>query len=109
MFLIVWVLPEELFESTLRIFAALGFLLLVAMMIGITLSDSKDRRYALEIPKGSQRHIGVSQISLLQRISATIECPNCDGNLALEDISEDLIYICRYCGANGIIEIDFLT
>lgn len=107
MFLVVLVLPDSVFGSTPRVFAVAGFMGFVVMMVGVTYSDYKDRRYALEIPKGSRSHVGVSQISLLQRVSAAIECPKCHGNLVMEDIGEDMVYTCRYCGASGMIEIVF--
>ena len=109
MVLAVLVLPESLFEVTDRIYAVLGFIGMVIMMMWVAYSDFKDRRYALKVPEGSRSNVGVSQISLLRRVSAPIECPRCGGNLITEDIGEDMVYTCRYCGASGIIDIVFLT
>ena len=98
--LIIWGWPTIYPEI-----AWLYLLTFVALAV-MLLSLFRDRRYVLKIPKGSRSHLGVSEVSLLQRISAPIECPNCDANIDLKSVGEDMAYTCQYCGANGVVEID---
>jgi hypothetical protein len=56
-------------------------------------------------PKGSRYNEAVSPLSLLKTKFQHIECPNCDGNINLSDVDEDMTYYCDYCGASGIVEI----
>jgi len=79
----------------------------IVPLLAKTIIEFADHKIALEIPKGSESHTGVSEVSLLQRFSAPIECPNCDGNIDLDSIGEDMVYYCRYCGANGVIDLKF--
>jgi hypothetical protein len=71
----------------------------------ISINYYLDQRHIARTLKGSRRNIGISEVSLLRKISAPIECPNCDGIINLENVSEDMVYTCQYCGANGIIDI----
>jgi hypothetical protein len=100
--LVIWIWPE------LGRYLAWLFLLLFIPPFAIPILFFRDRKFALEIPKGSRSHIGVSEVSLLRKLSAPIECPNCDANIDLSKISEDMIYTCQYCGATGVVEIDIL-
>ena len=87
-------------------FLLLGLTLFFVVPLSVkSIIQYNDHRFALEIPKGSRRDIGVSEFSLLQRVSAPVECPNCDANLDLSEIKENMVYHCKYCGASGIIEI----
>jgi hypothetical protein len=103
--LMVWFLPDS-FDGKLLGFVSLIILEIVAIMVLI--SDYKDRKYALDIPKGSRNHVGVSEVSLLRRFAAPVECPNCDAKIDLTNVGEDLIYHCSYCGANGVVDIEIL-
>ena len=104
-FLSVWFLPESMFDTTIKLSSLIGGVIMELMVLAIAISDYQDRRYTAKIPKGSRRHIGVSKVMLLQRVSAPIECPTCDGNIDLRSIGEDMVYTCQYCGANGVIDI----
>jgi DNA-directed RNA polymerase subunit RPC12/RpoP len=45
---------------------------------------------------------------MLRRISGSLQCPKCDANVNMEEIDEDMVYTCGYCGATGLIKIDYL-
>ncbi len=66
------------------------------------------RNHAKGTPKGSRRNTGLSAASLLRRVSAPIECPNCDAKIDLKNVGEDMIYHCQYCGASGVVDIDII-
>ena len=103
--LAILLLPESFIDSTTRLTSFVAALFLEFMVIAVTISYYKDRRYAAEIPRGSRSHIGESELSLLRRISAPVECPNCDGNIDLTSVGTDMIYTCQYCGVHGVIDI----
>lgn len=73
-----------------------------------TIIEFSNHRFAREIPKGSRRNVGTSQVSLLRSISSAIECPNCDAPIDVKTIGDDMTYHCHYCGASGVIEIKML-
>lgn len=78
---------------------------LLIVMIALSLYLRTQEKFAQKIPKNSRRDIGISEVSLLRRISDPIECPNCDGKITMSEIGDDLVYSCQYCGANGVVEI----
>jgi hypothetical protein len=78
--LMIWAWPAV--SQDLGWFYLLTFILLAI----IPLSLYRNRRYALKIPKGSRNHIGVSEVSLLRKVSAPIECPNCDAKINLRNV-----------------------
>ena len=84
---------------------SLGSLFILYGIIGKLFLDT---RFAQAIPEGSRSQIGVSEVSLLQRISNPVECPNCDGNIDLSKVDVDMIYTCQYCGATGVLDIKLL-
>lgn len=87
----------------------LGITILILGPISVkTIIEFADHKLALERPKGSRRNLGVSLTSILSKISGPLQCPNCDGNLNVEEIDEDMVYTCGYCGASGLVEIDYL-
>jgi len=75
------------------------------ILVVLTISSYRDYSRVLDRPKGSRRNIGISEVSLLRNISTPIECPNCDAVIDMDNIGEDMVYHCQYCGANGVIEI----
>lgn len=75
------------------------------LFVMLYLSLIQYRKYA-KIPKGSRSDIHPTVVSLVRKISAPVECPNCDANIDLTEIGEDMIYHCQYCGAEGVVEID---
>jgi hypothetical protein len=42
---------------------------------------------------------------ILRSIPHSVLCPKCAGNLDLSGIDADMTYECKYCGAEGVIEI----
>jgi hypothetical protein len=88
----------------------LGFIGFVGLLVcGVLLSISwciyEDKQYAKDVPKNSRWIEGSVDVSLLKTVARHIECPNCDGNLDLSKVKEDMIYHCDYCGASGEIEV----
>ena len=79
--------------------------LLVAM---VYISIIQYHKLAKDVPKGSRSDIFPTEVSLLRRISAPVECPNCDAKIDLTNVGEDMIYACPYCGANGVVEIEII-
>ena len=65
----------------------------------------EDRHYAKDVPYNSRKDEESLDVSLLKAVASNIECPNCDGNIDLSKVTEDMVYHCEYCGADGIIEI----
>ena len=105
--LMIWLIDSSAYSDLKVQIVVFGVALAIISAI-ISISLYKDHKYALEIPKGSRSNIGVSEVSLLQKISVPVECPNCDANIDLMNVGEDMIYTCQYCGANGVIEIDIM-
>ena len=102
----IWLLVARPWVPSSFFFLLLGLTLFFVVPLSVkSIIQYNDHRFALEVPKGSRRDIGVSEFSLLQRVSAPVECPNCDANLDLSEIKENMVYHCKYCGASGIIEI----
>ncbi len=105
----IWLLVECAWVPFNFILVLLGFTIFCVVPLSVmTINEFANHRFAREIPKGSRRHLGVSQISMLRRISGPLQCPNCDGNVNMDEIDEDMVYTCRYCGASGLIKIDYL-
>ncbi len=65
------------------------------------------KKSAALVPQSSRRTEIQDDISLLKAIMTHIECPNCDGNIDIDEIGKDQIYHCGYCGASGVVEITF--
>lgn len=104
----VWFLIERPWVPADFIIISVGVtIVFLVPLFAKTIVEFADHKIALKIPRGSRRHIGVSQFSLLKRISTPMECPNCDGNIDLDAVHKDMVYTCQYCGASGIIEIKF--
>lgn len=87
-----------------------GFVGFVGLLTcGITLSMAwctyEDREYAKDVPQNSRLNEGLSDLSLLKTITSHAVCPNCDGNLDLSKVTQDMVYDCEYCGASGKIEV----
>jgi len=104
----IWSITSSFFDPNLKFQAIIVLIAMVILSAILSISTYRDRRYAAEVPQGSRRHIGVSEVSLLRRISAPVDCPNCDAKINLTNVGEDMIYHCQYCGASGIVEIDML-
>ena len=85
-------------------FAVFGLVMVITLVI-ITISSYRDHSRVPDRPKDSRRNIGISEVSLLRNISIPVECPNCDAIIDMENIGDDMVYHCQYCGANGVIEI----
>ncbi|MFW9845830.1 MAG: hypothetical protein ACFFD6_03715 [Candidatus Thorarchaeota archaeon] len=56
-------------------------------------------------PKLSRYNDESPDFFLLRTASQHVECPNCDGNIDLSTVKEDMVYHCEYCGASGKVEI----
>lgn len=108
LFLIIWLIDTSAYSDLKVQIVILGVALAIISAIILISLLYKDHKYALEIPKGSRSNIGVSEVSLLQKISAPVDCPNCDAKIDLTNVGADMIYNCQYCGAKGVVEIDIL-
>ena len=62
-------------------------------------------RYRSKVPRDSRRYEGPSGVDLLKALPSGVLCPNCDANIDLENVSEDMVYTCTNCGESGDIEI----
>ncbi len=90
-------------DLTARVVAyAVFFPLIIVLLI---LSVNQFRKYA-QVPKGSRTDVHPTVVSLVRKISAPVECPNCDATIDLTNIGDDMVYHCQYCGAEGVVEID---
>jgi hypothetical protein len=61
--------------------------------------------HAKTTPRDSKYSESSSDLTFLRTLSQHVECPNCDGNIDLSEVQEDMIYHCEYCGASGKVEI----
>lgn len=75
-------------------------LTICCFIVGLPPSNYKE-----EVPRNSRVNEESLNVSLLKTVASHIECPNCDGNIDLSKVKEDMIYHCDYCGADGIIEL----
>jgi len=102
----IWILFGHFWVPPNFMVMLLGLTFFFVVPISVkAIIEFANHKSALEIPRGSRRNIGVSKVSLLRMVSDPIECPNCDGNIDLRSIGEDMVYTCQYCGANGVIDI----
>lgn len=62
-------------------------------------------QYQSKVPRGSKGNEGPSVVDLLKALPSRVSCPNCDASIDLENVSDDMVYTCEYCGASGNIEI----
>lgn len=100
-----WLNDSPYIDNTLRFQVIASCLIIPVILFVITVSFYRNYKHGTDIPKGSRRNIGTTEMSLLRSISTPVECPNCDALIDLANIREDMVYHCQYCGANGIIEI----
>ena len=93
-------LPWEILLPGILIMSPLFILLPVIMYFRKPPEDYKEK-----VPKNSRWNEGLSDLSLLKTITSHAVCPNCDGNLDLSKVTQDMVYACEYCGASGKIEV----
>jgi hypothetical protein len=79
--------------------------LLICLTIPVYNEWKRVNQFKQEVPEGSRFNGASSNLALLRAIPHPIECPNCDGNIDLSTVKEDMIYHCEYCGASGKVEI----
>ncbi|MFW9844295.1 MAG: hypothetical protein ACFFEV_06955 [Candidatus Thorarchaeota archaeon] len=94
------VIPER--NATIFVIIGIASFLILVYAIFDTKSVSD---YIGEVPKNARVAKSSGDVIFLKTVASHIECPNCDGNIDLSNIQEDMVYHCDYCGADGIIEL----
>ena len=85
-------------------FLILGLIFLVISLL-MFINDRPPEGYTERVPRNSRLDEGIKDIYLLRALPYHVECPNCDANLDISKINEDMIYHCEYCGAEGVVEL----
>jgi hypothetical protein len=84
----------------------IGFATLVMILASVlVIAGRKGLDLQQKIVRGSRKQEKPTGLTLLRSVASTVSCPNCDGNIDLTKVSEDMVYTCGYCGASGTIEI----
>jgi len=87
-------------------FAGIGASLYI-LMIGVPalVCSLQGTMHRKSVPRNSRASEVSRDAALLRTVSASVNCPRCDGNLDLRKIGNDGIYVCGYCGATGAVRI----
>ena len=83
----------------------LGFLIFIIVGFPFLRFGHSGFRYRSKVPRDSRRNEGTSGVDLMKALPSRVCCPNCDANIDLEKVSEDMVYTCENCGVSGNIEI----